>query len=66
MTKTINGVSDRLLSMFVPKVKAKADQCGEYYSYCGCFPTPDGWLAFYRFCCRNGGCNSTCYSHHYC
>ncbi len=63
MTRTIAAVSDRMLSVFAPKVAAKADQCGEYYSYCGCIWTPDGWLEFWRFCCRNGGCNSTCWSY---
>ena len=61
MPHTINVLSDRLLSMFVPKAKAGACACGPafngWYFYC---KENQRWKAYCTFTCS---CNQTCVLH---
>ena len=48
MTKSVQALADRLVSVVVPRATAKAYSCGEYYlQFCYCLAP--NW-AFYRPC----------------
>ncbi|GAA1693428.1 hypothetical protein [Fodinicola feengrottensis] len=54
MTKTLGLVSDRLLTLFVPKTTASACACNDYY--CTRYGCPAGYI---RDCRDNCDCSKT-------